>query len=64
MIGEGKPIAAEIQILTAWNTWYVEALGSIQDLVSESDEKFTSELTKAQERLESLTNSLLQDLEE
>ncbi len=63
-INEGKPIADETQILTAWNTWYVEALGSIQDLVSESDEKFTSELTKAQERLESLTNSLLQDLEE
>lgn len=62
-INEGKLINDETQILRAWNDWYNDALGSIEDLVPESDQKLKSEIIEAQLQLESFTNSLIHDLE-
>ena len=49
--------------MTAWSKWYDDALGSIEDLVPDPNKKLKSEITESQLQLQSLTNSLIQDLE-
>jgi aminopeptidase YwaD len=61
-ITNGKLITDEIQILTAWNTWYIDALGSINDLVPKSNNVLENEIAEAQLTLREITATLIQKL--
>lgn len=62
-VTNGKLITDEIQILTAWNNWYIDALGSTDDLVPASSNLLKNEINKAQETLRKITDALIQKLE-
>jgi hypothetical protein len=62
-INEGNLLSEETQILTAWSKWYGEAMGSIEDLTPDPNKKLRFKISEAQVQLQSLTNSLIQDLE-
>lgn len=61
-ISNGKLIADEIQILIAWNNWYLNALASIEDMVPEPNKKLKDKISEAQLSLEKVTGTLIQDL--
>lgn len=58
-IAEGKDIATETKILSAWNDWYVEVLASIEDLTPGKDEALKEDIDKAQSEVEKLTQILI-----
>ncbi|MGH1384749.1 M28 family peptidase [Kordia sp.] len=62
-VTNGKLNTDEIQILTAWNNWYIDALGSTDDLVPASSNLLKNEINKAQETLRKITDTLIQKLE-
>jgi len=58
----GKLLADETHILTAWNQWYSDALGSVDDLAPTSGNLLKNEIAKAQLTLEKITDSLVEEL--
>ncbi|MTI40227.1 M28 family peptidase [Fulvivirga lutimaris] len=61
-ITNGKLVADETKILTAWNNWYLDALGSIEDLVPESCDELKDEISEAQITIQTTTDNLIQEL--
>ena len=61
-ITNGKKLADETRILTAWNTWYIDALGSVSDVVPASSKLLENEIAEAQQKLSEITDTLIQKL--
>jgi len=61
-IANGKLIADEIKILTAWNNWYMDALASVKDLVPTSSNLLDTEIKAAQQKLKEVTKTLIQQM--
>jgi hypothetical protein len=61
-ITNGKLITNEIKIVTAWNTWYIDALDSVNDLVPKSSKVLKNEIDEAQQKLREVTDTLIQKL--
>ena len=60
-IGEGKLFTDETQILTAWESWYTDALGSITD-VAPTSEMLKKDIAEAQLTLKTFADSLIEGL--
>jgi aminopeptidase YwaD len=62
-VREGKPSAHEVEILTAWKTWYVGAIGTMRDIeVGGSSAETVAAIDSAAQRIGAYADSLLAKL--
>ena len=61
-IYSGKQLSNEIEILKAWEIWYIDAIKSVNDVIQTSDSSTTDAIKKAHVEIESKTKKLIEAL--
>lgn len=59
---EGGKVTEEIEILKAWEDWYLKSISSVSDVVKETDATVKKSIIAAQTEIESKSDELIQAL--
>lgn len=59
---EGGKVTEEIEILKAWEDWYLKSISSVSDVVKETDATVKKSIMAAQTEIESKSDELIQAL--
>ena len=61
-IDSGEKLSNEIEILKAWEIWYIDAIESVNDVIHTSNSSTTDAIKKAQAEIEAKTKKLIEAL--
>lgn len=61
-VQEGAKVTEEIEILKAWEDWYLKSIFSVSDVVKETDVPLPKSILAAQKEIESKSDELIQAL--
>ena len=63
-IQNGSPVSAEIEVIQAWEDWYVKSMKSFNDVLDDSNSVLENEIEKAQGAIQSKSTQYIQSLRE